>query len=90
MFHSPESCRTPEWRPLKIQVTSPDTVITLDHVGPNPIALDDLMHELEKKTIGELLAHTGGVKSTVAKLLKMNRTTLVEKAKRYGFPLKTK
>ena len=73
---------------MKIQVISPDTVLTLDHVGPNPIALDDLMRELEKKTIGELLSRTGGIKSTVAKLLKMNRTTLVEKAKRYGFPLK--
>lgn len=46
------------------------------------ISLDLLVSEFEKKLIVQALAKAGGVKNKAARLLNMNRTTLIEKMKR--------
>lgn len=53
------------------------------------IDLDTLVSEFETRLIYQALEKAGGVKSKAAQLLRMNRTTLVEKMKKKGF-LKTK
>jgi sigma-54 specific flagellar transcriptional regulator A len=51
----------------------------------NGLDLKSYLVEMEKKLIQQALATTRGNVSQAAKLLKMNRTTLVEKIKKYGF-----
>jgi DNA-binding NtrC family response regulator len=46
------------------------------------ISLDDEVNEFEKKLILQALIKTGWVKNKAAQLLKLNRTTLIEKIKR--------
>ena len=43
-----------------------------------------IINEIETRIISRALAHTDNVKARTAELLKMNRTTLVEKMKRLG------
>lgn len=48
------------------------------------IILPRLLAEIETNLIKQALDRKGGVKSQACKLLGINRTTLVEKMKRYG------
>ncbi len=54
------------------------------------LSLSQAVSELEKKLILMALERTGGVKNRAAKLLKMNRTTLIEKMKKLGLMPKSK
>ena len=51
------------------------------------ISLQDLLCDLEKEVIGKMLEECGGIKARAADRLRLNRTTLVEKARKYGFPI---
>ncbi len=54
------------------------------------LSLSQAVSELEKRLILMALERTGGVKNRAAKLLKMNRTTLIEKMKKLGLMPKSK
>jgi DNA-binding NtrC family response regulator len=51
------------------------------------VDLPQLVSSLERQLIGQALEMAGGVKAKAAALLGLNRTTLVEKMRRLGFPL---
>jgi two-component system response regulator AtoC len=53
-------------------------------LSENGLDLSSIVGEVERKIITQSLAITGNVKAKAASLLKMNRTTLVEKMKRLG------
>ena len=48
------------------------------------LSLSNAVNEYEKQLIIDALERTGWVKNRAAKLLNMNRTTLVEKIKKQG------
>ncbi len=73
---------------VQIKVSKSNCSMILEYDGITPIPMQDLLCALEKETIGTLLTRHKGVKIRVAETLMLNRTTLVEKAKKYGFPLK--
>lgn len=73
---------------VRIQVKLSRAVLTLDYDEKVRIPFDDLLYDLEYKLIGSLLEENGGVKAKAADSLCLKRTTLVEKARKYGFPLK--
>ncbi len=52
-------------------------------VSEDGIDLNKTLEELEKKLLSDALRRSRGVKSEAARLLKINRTTLVEKLKRF-------
>ena len=60
-------------------VTSPKLVIPDDGID-----LNNIIKELEDHLITQALARTNGNKNQAAKLLKLNRTTLVEKLRKRG------
>ncbi len=67
------------------RITAPEHRV--DHTGEIPntgFCLSDEMAEFEKRLIFQALDQTGWVKNRAAKLLSVNRTTLLEKMKRYG------
>jgi sigma-54 specific flagellar transcriptional regulator A len=49
-----------------------------------PFEVKTFLLDLERHLVGLALEETGGNKLEAAKLLKMKRTTLVEKCKRFG------
>lgn len=51
---------------------------------PEGLDLQETLKEIEKSLILKALEASGGVKSRAAKLLRLNRTTLIEKMKRLG------
>jgi sigma-54 specific flagellar transcriptional regulator A len=51
------------------------------------IRLDLVIGSIEMSLIQDALMRTNNVKAHAARMLRMNRTTLVEKMRRYGFPL---
>ncbi len=54
------------------------------------LSLSEAVSNLEKTLILKALERTGGIKNRAAKLLKMNRTTLIEKMKKLGLMPKSK
>lgn len=71
----------------EFQVVRGKTSLTLRHEGSGKIPYADLVGDLWMLLIRELLAQLGGIKGRVADKLTLNRTTLVEKCRKYGFPL---
>lgn len=53
-------------------------------IGEEGISLKDTLDDLEKRLILDALQKAGGVKNKAAKLLGLNRTTLIEKLKKKG------
>ena len=51
------------------------------------IPIYELFRELEKQLVGVALELSDNNKSRAAQMLMLNRTTLVEKCRKYGFPL---
>jgi len=49
-----------------------------------PVALKTMMAEMERKWIEDALALSGGVVAEAARLLTLQRTTLIEKMRKYG------
>ncbi len=68
-------------------ITMPSDILELPEDG---LSLSQAVSELEKRLILKALERTGGVKNRAAKLLKMNRTTLIEKMKKLGLMPKSK
>lgn len=55
----------------------------IDEIPSQGFNLTQVVADFEKKLILQALAQTSGVKNRAAKLLNVNRTTLIEKMKRY-------
>jgi DNA-binding NtrC family response regulator len=64
------------------------TPMPLIRVGDEGVSLDAIMAEYEEKMLLQALDNAGWVKTRAAELLKIKRTTLIEKMKRLGIPLK--
>jgi DNA-binding protein Fis len=73
---------------MKVDVEREGVKMSCEFNPENDIPLQDLLCDLERKMLGTVIDHHGGNKSHAAITLKLNRTTLVEKAKKYGFPIK--
>jgi two-component system, NtrC family, response regulator AtoC len=58
------------------------------HVGGDGFSLDEVLASYEQKMLYQALEHSRWVKTRAAELLKIKRTTLIEKMKRLGIPLK--
>jgi DNA-binding NtrC family response regulator len=58
------------------------------HVGGDGFSLDEVLANYEQRMLYQALDHSGWVKTRAAELLKIKRTTLIEKMKRLGIPLK--
>lgn len=58
------------------------------HIGPEGIDFDSVIHELEDQLILKALQITDGNKKEAARLLHLNRTTLLEKIKKKGLDLR--
>jgi DNA-binding NtrC family response regulator len=58
------------------------------HVGGDGFSLDEVLATYEQRMLCQALEHAGWVKTRAAELLKIKRTTLIEKMKRLGIPLK--
>lgn len=52
------------------------------------LGLDAMLSEIERGMILKAIVECGGNKAEAARLLKVRRTTLIEKCKRLGIPLK--
>jgi DNA-binding NtrC family response regulator len=57
-------------------------------VGGDGFSLDEVLAGYEQRMLYQALEHSGWVKTKAAELLKIKRTTLIEKMKRLGIPLK--
>ncbi|PYS96144.1 MAG: DNA-binding response regulator [Acidobacteria bacterium] len=57
-------------------------------VGGDGFSLDEVLATYEQKMLYQALEHSRWVKTRAAELLKIKRTTLIEKMKRLGIPLK--
>ncbi len=57
-------------------------------VGGDGFSLDEVLASYEQRMLYQALEHAGWVKTRAAELLKIKRTTLIEKMKRLGIPLK--
>jgi DNA-binding NtrC family response regulator len=58
------------------------------HVGGDGFSLDEVLASYEQRMLYQALENAGWVKTRAAQLLKIKRTTLIEKMKRLGIPLK--
>ena len=63
------------------------TMTAAFEIGPEGIDFDAVIHELEEKLIRKALELTSGNKKDAARLLHLNRTTLLEKIKKKGLDL---
>jgi DNA-binding NtrC family response regulator len=59
-------------------------------LSPKGVDLNAIIDEIETKLILQALDMTGGNKTRAAKLLGLNRTTLIEKMKKKGLLQKSK
>ncbi len=64
------------------------TPLPFVRVGGEGVSLDEVMAEYEERMLLQALENSGWVKTRAAELLKIKRTTLIEKMKRLGIPLK--
>ena len=62
--------------------------LPLLHVGGDGFSLDEVLANYEQRMLYQALEHSGWVKTRAAEMLKIKRTTLIEKMKRLGIPLK--
>jgi len=58
--------------------------------GDNGVGLNEMMRTMERRLILQALEQAGGVKSEAARLLGLNRTTLLEKIKKMGIETQKK
>jgi DNA-binding NtrC family response regulator len=62
--------------------------LPLLQVGGDGFSLDEVLATYEQRMLYQALEHAGWVKTRAAELLKIKRTTLIEKMKRLGIPLR--
>ncbi|MDR3556353.1 MAG: sigma-54 dependent transcriptional regulator [Syntrophobacteraceae bacterium] len=65
-----------------VEVVAVEPETTFIEIGEDGINLKELLDNLENRLILDALQRTGGVKNKAAKLLGLNRTTLIEKMKK--------
>ncbi|MBU8850149.1 MAG: sigma-54 dependent transcriptional regulator [Desulfobacterales bacterium] len=72
--------------PDKIKLNSGkiEGIISNTEISDDGLALSETIGQFEKDLLQKALQKAGGVKSRAAKLLNLNRTTFVEKLKRYS------
>jgi transcriptional regulator with GAF, ATPase, and Fis domain len=70
--------------PEKIRATGPTPTKPVAALPPEGIALKEFLEEVEHHLVDQAMARADGVKSKAAKLLGLNRTTLVEKLRKRG------
>jgi DNA-binding NtrC family response regulator len=70
--------------PAEIQVTPPATVMPLVDFPEGGMDMPAYLSAVERDLIGRALDRTGGNRNRAAELLRIKRTTLVEKLKRFG------
>lgn len=73
---------------VRVEVKRAGCTIAIDYDTNAEIPLHDILADLERATIAEVLKASDGIKARAAERLMLNRTTLVEKARKYGFPMK--
>ncbi len=69
--------------PEKIRMSKGDTEGTINEIPASGFILSVVIADYEKKLIVQALNQTDWVKNQAAKLLNINRTTLIEKMKRH-------
>ena len=70
--------------PEKIRATGPVATKPISVLPPEGLQLKEFLEEVEHHLIDQALERADGVKSQAAKLLGLNRTTLVEKLRKRG------
>jgi DNA-binding NtrC family response regulator len=70
--------------PDKIRATGPTPTTPVAALPPDGIALKEFLDEVEHRLVDQAMERADGVKSKAAKLLGLNRTTLVEKLRKRG------
>ncbi len=70
--------------PSDIGKITPETAMTSSRLTSQGIDMNRVISEIEREMIQQALELGNGVKARAANLLKINRTTLVEKIKRMG------
>lgn len=73
--------------PPNIGKAPKDTDLVTPRLTEEGLDLAKIVNEIERRLVSEALALAGGVKARAAAMLKINRTTLVEKMRRLGMPL---
>jgi DNA-binding NtrC family response regulator len=73
---------TPQDLPEKFHDFSPENLLKRPEFPEEGISLDAAVNEFEKNLILQALIKSGWVKNKAARLLNLNRTTLIEKIKR--------
>jgi len=71
---------------MQIKSERGNCAMILDFDFKDPIPLQDLLCDFERMIIGTFIMYHKGNKSHTAASLSLNRTTLVMKAAKYGFP----
>ncbi|OIP45941.1 MAG: sigma-54-dependent Fis family transcriptional regulator [Desulfobacterales bacterium CG2_30_60_27] len=69
--------------PERFMMSGPALASDSVHLGGAGLCLSEVVTQFEKGIIEQALNRTGWVKNRAAKLLQVNRTTLIEKMKRY-------
>ncbi len=67
-----------------ITPTAPRSPVDQATIAPTGIDLRAILHDLEGRYIGQALDRTGGVVADAARLLGLQRTTLIEKMRRHA------
>ncbi len=75
---------------MKIEIDNPEYKLTLEYDQNSGITLWKMLVDFERTIIGKTLDLFPGNKAKAAIHLKLNRTTFFMKAKKYGFPYKSK
>lgn len=71
---------------MKFVVVHKGCTITLE-TDDKTFSLPNCLNALEQNIVHEVLKASGNVKARAAEVLQINRTTLVEKCHRWGFPM---
>jgi sigma-54 specific flagellar transcriptional regulator A len=69
---------------MQVRIEKDGNSMQLDVNSEKPIRLQDMLCALEKAILVKVLHMKCGVKARAAEALSLNRTTLVEKLKKYG------
>ncbi len=73
---------------MKIEVELDGNTMSMNFDPHHPVRLQDLLCKLEREILVQVIMMRGGVKARAAEALSLNRTTLVEKAKKYEIEIK--
>ena len=75
---------------MTLQIQGEGFSVQLDYDEEQGLPLWHMLVTFERAIIAHVLEKFSGNKARTADHLQLNRTTLVEKAKKYGFPYKVK